>query len=70
MRSKKNRLSSLQAISNLLDVHCAVCTVRDDFNRKYGSVTSKLDKHCKEQCPIGKKLQEYGKHLGKAMTTV
>ncbi|KAF6569067.1 zinc-finger domain-containing protein [Paenibacillus sp. EKM206P] len=65
-----NRLNAVVAIGSLLDNHCSKCTVRDEFNRKYGSVTSKLDKHCKGQCPIGKKLQEYGKYLGKATTTV
>lgn len=60
-----NRLNAVLAIGDLLDQKCSGCPTRDEFNRKYGSVTSKLDKHCKTNCPVGRQLQDYGKQLGR-----
>lgn len=60
-----NRISAVIAIGDLLEQKCSGCPTRDEFNRKYGSVTSKLDKHCKMNCPVGKQLQDYGRQLGR-----
>ncbi|WP_049825058.1 zinc-finger domain-containing protein [Paenibacillus sp. 1-18] len=60
-----NRIDAVTAIGDLLEQKCSNCQTRDEFNWKYGSVTSKLDKHCKINCPVGRQLQDYGKQLGR-----
>ncbi|WP_418026247.1 zinc-finger domain-containing protein [Paenibacillus sp. JJ1722] len=60
-----NRIDAIIAIGDLLEQKCSGCPTRDEFNRKYGSVTSKLDKHCKMNCPVGKQLQDYGRQLSR-----
>lgn len=60
-----NRIDAVIAIGDLLEQKCSGCPTRDEFNRKYGSVTSKLDKHCKMNCSVGKQLQDYGRQLSR-----
>lgn len=60
-----NRIQAVYAIGDLLDTQCTGCAKRAELSRKYGSVFSKIDRYCNNECPIGKQLQTFGVQLGR-----
>lgn len=58
-----NRTATVRKIDDILDGQCKTCEVRAEFNKKYGSRSAHLDKHCKSSCPVGLQLVELGQEL-------
>ncbi|WP_084662670.1 zinc-finger domain-containing protein [Paenibacillus fonticola] len=61
-----NRKQAVYAIGDLLDTQCAVCTKRAELNKMYGSIFSKTDRYCNNECPTGQHLQSLGAQLERA----
>lgn len=58
-----NRTQATFQIGDILESKCGSCPIRKEYNRLHGGSFSKIDNHCNRECPVGKQLQELGKHL-------
>ncbi|MFE0619727.1 zinc-finger domain-containing protein [Bacillus altitudinis] len=59
----KDRLEALQQIDDILRAECDPCGTRISMNHRNGSNSSRMEKICNTQCPVGKKIQELSEHL-------
>ncbi|WP_170948077.1 zinc-finger domain-containing protein [Paenibacillus sp. 7516] len=59
----KDRFEALQQIDDIIRTECDPCGTRIAMNKRNGNNSSRLEKICNSQCPVGKRIQELSKHL-------
>jgi len=66
-----DRTSVVAEIGRILDTKCQGCNKALKVKRKYGDKPpyATEDQYCLHDCPIGARLQELGKQLGKGLST-
>lgn len=65
------RAQVLAEINSILDGKCHGCNKKSKLFKQYGSKRAHYvttDYYCLNDCPIGKRLQELGKQLGRGAT--
>ncbi|CAM2979083.1 zinc-finger domain-containing protein [Paenibacillus taichungensis] len=59
----KTRKEALQQIDNIIRSECDPCEIRIAMNLRNGQNSSRLEKVCNVQCPVGNQIQELSKYL-------
>ncbi|OPG98968.1 hypothetical protein B2I21_07370 [Chryseobacterium mucoviscidosis] len=58
-----SRMEALEQIDIQIVTKCDPCETRISMNKRNGSNSSRLEKICINDCPVGKQIQELGKYL-------
>lgn len=58
-----SRVEALEQIDIQMFKYCDTCETRIEMYKRYKNNSSKLEKICINDCPVGKQIQELSKHL-------
>lgn len=57
----------MRQINELLDGRCEECPTLRELNRIHGKSTSHIDRHCHNECEVGRRLRELGRQLNETL---